>query len=104
MLRFSIIITIISLCVNVSADSIAESCAGRKIKAYVREGCSYCTKLQRLLDHHKIELDKTDISGNRVMNHWLISSTGKYTVPYVFLDGQYIGGYSDFVKLCMRGG
>jgi glutaredoxin 3 len=46
-----------------------------------------------------------DISHDLDMWDALKNRTGSKTVPYVFIDDEYIGGYSDFVakhKDCLK--
>ena len=67
-----------------------------QVAIFTREGCSYCTKAKALLrnlgyDYAEVPLD------HRVRTKVIGAVTGKGTVPQVFINGRYIGGYEELL-------
>ncbi len=66
---------------------------------YVREGCVYCKMAKDLLLENKITYEAIDLDSNPELQKKLIEKTKQTTVPYVFINNKFIGGYSDLLKL-----
>ena len=67
-----------------------------QVAIFTREGCSYCTKAKALLknlgyDYAEVPLD------HRIRTKVIGAVTGKGTVPQVFINGRYIGGYEELL-------
>ena len=65
-----------------------------QVAIFTREGCSFCAKAKALLkelgcDYAEVPLD------HRVRTKVIGAVTGKGTVPQVFVNGRYIGGYEE---------
>jgi glutaredoxin-like protein len=65
-----------------------------QVAIFTREGCSFCAKAKTLLkelgyDYAEVPLD------HRVRTKVIGAVTGKGTVPQVFVNGRYIGGYEE---------
>ncbi len=75
-----------------------------KVEIYTKPFCSYCFQAKRLLDSKGIEYEEHEIgfggAGRETMIH---RSSGKTTVPQIFIDGRYIGGCDQMMEL-ERGG
>ena len=69
------------------------------ILLYIREGCFYCRLATELLQEKSLHYETIELSNNEALYAKLVNTTGQTTVPYVFIDGQFIGGYSDLQKL-----
>lgn len=70
---------------------------------YSRPQCSYCSSSVEFLDSKNIPFEVIDITDDEVTINALASKTGAYTVPYIFINDQYLGGYEDMVKLFKAG-
>ena len=66
---------------------------------YVREGCVYCKMAKDLLLENKITYEAIDLGSNPELQKKLIEKTQQTTVPYVFINNKFIGGYNDLLKL-----
>lgn len=66
---------------------------------YVREGCVYCKMAKDLLLEYKITYEAIDLDSNPELQKKLIEKTKQTTVPYVFINNKFIGGYNDLLKL-----
>ena len=75
-----------------------------KIVVYSKAKCPYCTKATALLEHKKVQYYEIDITWDEERTQKLAMETNVRTVPYIFVDGKYIGGYSDLVKFVDHGG
>ncbi|KAF8818575.1 glutaredoxin [Rickettsia endosymbiont of Cardiosporidium cionae] len=68
------------------------------VQLYTKIGCKYCTLAQNLLDKHKIHYSNKDISFNQQLQLDLVKLTAQTTVPFVFINHKFIGGYEELVK------
>ena len=66
---------------------------------YVREGCVYCKMAKDLLLENKITYEAIDLDSNPELQKKLIEKTKQTTVPYIFINNKFIGGYNDLLKL-----
>ncbi|RNF26699.1 glutaredoxin [Trypanosoma conorhini] len=68
--------------------------------------CEYCTKLKMLLiemKHRFVSLEINIIPNGREVFAEVVGRTGVHTVPQLFLNGKYLGGYDELVALYRRG-
>lgn len=70
---------------------------------YVKNGCSYCNMAKELLTENKIAYEAIDLSFDLDLQKKLVGKTGQTTVPYIFINNKFIGGYSDLLKLSKEG-
>lgn len=68
---------------------------------YAKSYCVYCKKAiaflsNRNINHIIVYLDK--ICDGDEIHSKLKLITNQNTVPYIFLNGKFIGGYSDLIK------
>ena len=70
-----------------------------KVMLYVKKGCSYCNMAKELLTKNKIPYEAVDLSFDLDLQKKLVDKTGQVTVPYVFINNKFVGGYSDLLKL-----
>lgn len=74
-----------------------------EVMLYTKAGCRYCSLATSLLDRLSIVYDSEDISNNPTLQQKLINDTGQYTVPYVFIRGEFIGGYTELAQMNNNG-
>lgn len=69
------------------------------IKIYGTETCTYCAKAKNTLDNASINYHYynigVDVSKSEVLD---ILPEGWKTVPAIFIDNKFIGGYDDMIK------
>lgn len=70
---------------------------------YTWRFCPFCVNARKLLDEKGIEYQEYRIDNDEDKKRDLLEETGQDTVPYVFLDGKFIGGYDDLVELDREG-
>jgi glutaredoxin len=74
-------------------------------EVYGTQACGYCRRAKSLLKARGIEYQEF-IIGEEISSEALSSKIGKpaLTVPQIFLDGEYIGGYTELAgKLGVSG-
>jgi glutaredoxin 3 len=64
------------------------------VVVYTRTFCIWCWKVKRLLARRGLPFEERD-AGSDDTRAWLVTQTGKKTVPQVFVDGEAIGGFED---------
>lgn len=79
--------------------------SGQQIKVllYVKEGCKYCILAKKLLQENNIKFEAIEISNDPLLRQKLVNKTGQTTVPYVFIDDKFVGGYQDLLTLKHEG-
>ncbi|MBA3452179.1 MAG: glutaredoxin 3 [Deltaproteobacteria bacterium] len=73
------------------------------VKMYTRKWCGYCTAAERLLEAKGVAYEQIDCTGDHATRKWLLETTGRSTVPQIFIAGAPIGGYDDLRALDRRG-
>ena len=71
----------------------------RDIVIYTKSSCPYCVWAKQLLDEKRIAYKEVDMTGNEQKHYDMYLETGQKTVPYVYVDGELIGGYNSLVEL-----
>jgi glutaredoxin 3 len=71
----------------------------RKIVIYGREECSFCIEAKKLLDNKDIPYIDIDITWDKEQYAKLCSQTGQSTVPFIFINEVFIGGYQELANL-----
>jgi glutaredoxin 3 len=74
-----------------------------RVIVYTTESCGYCRMAVAFLEKKGIRPELTDVSGDDEKRKWLVETTGRRTVPQVFINDQPVGGYTDLVALDRSG-
>ncbi|MGC6510474.1 MAG: glutaredoxin [Myxococcota bacterium] len=70
------------------------------VTVYTAKPCGYCTAAIRYLKGaKKLEVEEIDLTHNTELRIKLIRETGHRTVPMIYINGQFIGGYDELRKL-----
>ena len=72
---------------------------GLEVTIYSKASCSFCTKAKILLENKGISYKEIDISSNKELHEQLNKQTKQSTVPYIFINGKFIGGYQELTQL-----
>lgn len=73
------------------------------VKIYTRRWCGYCVAAERLLTQKGVAYEQVDTSGDPAIRRWLVETTGRTTIPQIFIDGTPVGGYDDLRALDRAG-
>jgi len=76
-----------------------------RVEIYTKVFCPYCSRALALLRGKGVEMEEYDITMDSAKRSEMIErSSGRMTVPQVFIDGQHVGGSDDLAALDAKGG
>lgn len=75
----------------------------KKAELYTWKFCPFCVNAKQLLERKGIEYEEHCIDKDQSKKQELLDKTGQDTVPYIFIDGEFIGGYDQLVELDRAG-
>lgn len=70
---------------------------------YVTDYCGYCRMAEALLRRRDIAFVAIDVTELPEARSWLVESTGRRTVPQIFIKGRSIGGYTELAAMDRSG-
>ncbi len=70
-----------------------------KVLLYTKDTCKYCIFAKDLLDKNSIPYEVIELSNNRELHQKIAYQTSQNTVPYVYINGEFIGGYKNLQEL-----
>lgn len=72
---------------------------------YTAALCAYCAAAKRLLQKLGVPYREVDLTRDHELRERLSRENGDYrTVPMIFVEGRFIGGYTDLSALEKAGG
>ena len=74
-----------------------------RVVVYSSRPCSFCERAKSLLRARGITFDDVDLAGDAEARAALQARTGWMTVPQIFIDGEFIGGYEQLAALDRAG-
>ena len=75
-----------------------------RVHLYSTPICAFCRMAKRLLEGDGIHYDETDLSEDDGLRMKLVEQTGWRTVPMIFIDDEFVGGYQELAALRHQGG
>lgn len=71
-----------------------------KVVMYSTAVCPYCIRAEQLL-HSKgvMEIEKIRVDLQPELRIDMMKKTGRRTVPQIYINGEYVGGYDDLAAL-----
>ena len=69
-----------------------------KALVWSKPDCPYCTMAQKLLEQKGYEIEERKIGFGWNREQLFEAVPNAKTVPQIFLDGEYIGGYDNLKK------
>jgi len=74
------------------------------ITIFTREGCPHCLRAKALLKEQGLAFEEIQTGyGKGITSRTLRATTGRSTVPQVFIGGKHIGGADDLARYLGRG-
>jgi glutaredoxin 3 len=73
------------------------------VTIYTTAICPYCVAAKRLLTARGVPYAEVDVSRDDAKRAWLVKTTGRRTVPQIFLGSEAIGGYDELAALDQSG-
>ncbi len=74
-----------------------------EVKVYTTTFCAYCVRAKMLLAKRGIPYQEIDVSSDTNARDWLVKTTGRKTVPQIFIAGEPIGGSDELHALDRQG-
>jgi len=73
------------------------------VQVYTTDYCPYCTRAKALLTKRGIAFEEIDVTHEPDKREWLVKTTGRRTVPQIFINGEPIGGSDELHALDRSG-
>jgi glutaredoxin 3 len=75
-----------------------------KVEVYTNKGCPACVNAKRLFDRKGVPYDEKKLgSSARTDREFQIRTKGSKSVPQIFIDGQWLGGFDDVLAYDQAG-
>jgi glutaredoxin 3 len=75
----------------------------KPVRIYTTQTCPYCVRAKRLLQKKKVHYEEIDVSWDDDARMKLMRSTGRRTVPQIFIGDRHVGGSDELYALEQRG-
>ena len=66
-----------------------------RIRMYSTTWCGYCIRAKALLERRGLEYEEIVMDDDPAFREKLLETTGRWTVPQIFIDDVPIGGYTE---------
>ena len=66
-----------------------------KIIVYTTDSCPYCDAAKSLLNSLSMSFEEINITNDDEKRVALVSKTGHRTLPQIFIDDEFVGGYME---------
>jgi glutaredoxin 3 len=71
-----------------------------KVQVYTTTYCPYCVRAKTLLAKKRVAFEEIDVTDDAEMREKLIEmSSGRRTVPEIFINGRLVGGYDELAAI-----
>jgi glutaredoxin 3 len=77
----------------------------QSVKMYTTAVCPYCTRAKQILKAKGVEqIEEIRIDTDPVQRDYMMQTTGRRTVPQIFIGATHVGGCDDLMALDAKGG
>ncbi len=73
------------------------------VRVYSKVGCPYCDYAKQLLNTLAIPFEEVRVDQDPAALEFMMTASGRRTVPQIFIHGEPIGGFDDLSALHERG-
>jgi len=75
------------------------------VKMYTTAVCPYCTRAKQILKSKGVEqIEEIRIDTDSAQRDHMMQTTGRRTVPQIFIGETHVGGCDDLMALDAKGG
>jgi glutaredoxin 3 len=74
----------------------------KPVRVYTTSYCAFCRRAKELLRKREIAFEDIDVTADADTRRWLVETTGRRTVPQIFVGEEAIGGYEELQALDER--
>jgi len=75
----------------------------KQVRIYTSENCYYCDRAKVLLGKKGVAYEEIDVERNRNAMMEVVKTTGRQTVPQIFIGDFHVGGCDDLYALDAQG-
>jgi glutaredoxin 3 len=75
-----------------------------RIEMYTTAICPYCLAAKSFLARKGLKVEEIRVDTDPARRTEMVEKTRRMTVPQIFVNGHYVGGYDDLVALDRKGG
>lgn len=76
-----------------------------KVKMFSQQICPYCDRAEQLLRARGVEeIEKIMVDRDPEARQQMMASTGRRTVPQIYIGDTHVGGFDDLAALDRKGG
>jgi len=72
---------------------------GKKIKIYGTAMCPFCDAAKELLNNKKIDFKFINLDKDPDLRDKMAKDLSYYTVPMIFIEEKFIGGFTELQKI-----
>jgi glutaredoxin 3 len=77
----------------------------QQVKMYTTAVCPYCIRAKQILKAKGVEhIEEVRVDTDPVARNHMMASTGRRTVPQIFIGDTHVGGCDDLIALDGKGG
>jgi len=73
------------------------------IRLHTKKSCAYCAQAKQLLQRKGLAYEEIDLGSDPDIEANLTAQTGFRTVPQIFINERFVGGFTDLAKLSALG-
>jgi len=70
-----------------------------QVVIYTTDYCSFCARAKALLRSKGVDFEEIDLSRDPGLREEIQQTTGRRTVPQIFIDGVSVGGFEEIRQL-----
>jgi glutaredoxin 3 len=74
-----------------------------RIQIYTWSNCPFCVRAKDLLKRKGIEFEEINLDGKDAETTALQNRTGMRTIPQIFINDAFIGGFTELAALDSKG-
>ncbi len=74
-----------------------------KITLYTADWCPFCVRAKRLLEDKNLKYDEVNVDQHPGKREEMAAKTGHKTIPMIFINDKFIGGFSELSTLNEKG-
>lgn len=75
----------------------------KKVLLYTTSVCPYCIRAKELLKQYGASFEEIDVSDPHVRERMIERSSGRRTIPQIFIGDHHVGGFDDLYTLHKEG-
>ena len=73
------------------------------VKLYSADWCPFCIRAKKLLESKNIAFEEINVDETPGMREEIVAKTGHKTIPQIFINDEFIGGFTELAALDEKG-